>query len=133
MLPGMCDLRVRVSYFEANLRVRVSYFGLTYESESAILRLTYESESAILDDKKPPTSQSQLFCRATYESESAILQGHLRGRRCRLKSIQLQVACLAACGGEGMLLRKCRHVWHRSSPRDGLTLSLRVRVRCFPS
>jgi len=50
MLPGMCELRVRVSYFGADLRVRVSYFGLTYESESAIL-----------DDKKPPTSQSQLF------------------------------------------------------------------------
>src|SRR4029450_1820945 len=61
ILPGMCDLRVRVSYFEADLRVRVSYLGLTYESESAIL-----------DDKKPPTSQSQLFCRVTCESESAI-------------------------------------------------------------
>src|SRR5215470_16214375 len=64
IFPGMWDLRVRVSYFEADLRVRVSYFGPTCESESAIL-----------DVKKPPTSQSQPFFRTTCESESAIFQG----------------------------------------------------------
>jgi hypothetical protein len=71
-----------------------------------------------LEDKKQPASQSQLFCRVTCESESAILQGHLHGQGFRLRSIQLKVECLAACGGEGMLLRKCSHVWQRSSPKE---------------
>jgi hypothetical protein len=120
MLPGMCDLRVRVRYSEADLRVRVRGFEPTCESESEVL--------------SRPANQSQRFWRtksnlrvrvrgfggqkATCESESAILQGHLHGQGFRLRSIQLKVECLAACGGEGMLLRKCSHVWQRSSPRS---------------
>jgi hypothetical protein len=82
----MWDLRVRVSYFEADLRVRVSYFGLTYESESAILgrpasqsQLFWMSKSHLRVRVSyfavAPASQSQLFCSGTCESESAILQG----------------------------------------------------------
>ena len=75
IFPGMWDLRVRVSYFEADLRGRVSYFGPTYESESAILgrpasqsQLFWMSKShlrvRVSYFSGPPASQSQLFFRA---------------------------------------------------------------------
>src|SRR5215813_9107491 len=118
MLPGMCDLRVRVSYFEADLRVRVSYFEADLRVRVRGFEPTCESESEVLEDKKQPASQSQLFCRVTCESESAILQDNLHGQGFRLRSIQLKVECLAACGSEGMLLRKSSHVWQRSSPKE---------------
>src|SRR5215831_10456357 len=108
---GTCESESAIFPGMWDLRVRVSYFGCQ--------KATYESESAIF--------QGHLRVRVSYFS------GPRRGQRCRLRSIQLKLACLAACGGESMLLRKCRHVWHRFSPGDGLTMSLRVRVRCFPS
>jgi hypothetical protein len=133
MLPGKCDLRVRVSYFEADLRVRVSYF-------EADLRVRVSYFEADLRVRVRGFGGQKATC----ESESEVLQGHLRVRVSYFAGQPPRAGIpLEVNPAEGCMLGRLWLGGHAPSkmqpclakvlPQGVLIMSLRVRVRCFPS